>query len=196
MAVASALPPVEATRRHLNVRQAQTVQRVIDAARDELREVGFDDLTVRSVASRAGVATATAYTYFSSKSHLLAEILWRMLNARDRIESTLPNPGARVAAVFTDLSRFLAADPELARAATTALLDPDPDVAQLRWLIAAEINSRIVRAAGPQATADVVDALGIAWSGAMLQAGMGHTDYTQMGERLVAVTRLILGGDQ
>jgi hypothetical protein len=30
----------------------------------------------------------------------------------------------------------------------------------------------------------------------MLHAGMGHTDYVQMGERLVAVTRLVLGGDQ
>jgi hypothetical protein len=42
----------------------------------------------------------------------------------------------------------------------------------------------------------VIDALSIAWSGAMLQAGMGHTNYAQMGDRLVAVTRLILGGEQ
>jgi hypothetical protein len=28
----------------------------------------------------------------------------------------------------------------------------------------------------------------------MLQAGMGHSDYTQMGHRLVRATRLIMAG--
>ena len=37
-----------------------------------------------------------------------------------------------------------------------------------------------------------LDALNIAWSGAMLQAGMGHSDYKQMGKRLIAVTKLIM----
>jgi hypothetical protein len=32
----------------------------------------------------------------------------------------------------------------------------------------------------------------MAWSGAMLQAGMGHSNYTQMAQRLVAVARLLL----
>ena len=42
---------------------------------------GYDGLTVRTVARRAGVAPATAYTYFASKDHLLAEVLWRRLQA-------------------------------------------------------------------------------------------------------------------
>ena len=69
-----------ATRRHLNGRQAETVDRVAAAAEDELRAVGFDGLTVRCVANRAGVSPATAYTYFSSKNHLVAEIFWRRLD--------------------------------------------------------------------------------------------------------------------
>jgi len=189
----AALRPVEATRRHLNARQAETVQRVLDAARAELRDAGFEQMTVRTVAARAGVAPATAYTYFSSRNHLLVEIFWRALNARERIETALPTPSERVAAVFRDLSELLATNPELGRAATSALLGNEPDVAQLRMQIATEINSRIVAAAGPRATPDVLDALGIAWSGAMLQAGMGHSNYVQMGERLVAVARLLFG---
>ena len=39
---------------------------------------------------RAGVAPATAYTYFSSKSHLVAEVFWRRLSA-GVLE---PDPGA------------------------------------------------------------------------------------------------------
>ena len=64
-------------------------------------------LTVRNVARRAGVAPATAYTYFSSKDHLLAEVLWRGMEAlpavrrsirtsrsRDRVADDGPSDGA------------------------------------------------------------------------------------------------------
>jgi AcrR family transcriptional regulator len=185
-----------ATRRHLNARQAETAQRIIDAARAELRETGFDELTVRSVAGRANVAPATAYTYFSSKNHLVVEVFWRSIHEHARPAAPGASALARVATVFEDLARLLAADPELARAATCALLRDEPDVKELRELIGNEINGRIVDAAGPQATPDVVDALAIAWSGAMLQAGMGHSDYPRMGQRLVAVAGLLLRGER
>jgi hypothetical protein len=61
-------------------------------------------------------------------------------------------------------------------------------------MIGAEINDRIADAVGPQEPPRVVDALVVARSGATLQAGMGHSDNTQMGERLVSAARLILGG--
>ena len=64
----TARAPIEATRRRLNPRQAGTVNRLIAAAREELAEVGFAEMTVRTVAGRAEVAPATAYTYFSSKN--------------------------------------------------------------------------------------------------------------------------------
>ncbi|HEU5007472.1 MAG TPA: helix-turn-helix domain-containing protein [Jatrophihabitantaceae bacterium] len=181
-----------ATRRHLNARQAETVQRIIDAALEELREVGFETLTIRSVAHRASVAPATAYTYFSSKNHLIVETFWRLMNGRDRRKSDLATPRERVCAVFTDLAKLLAGEPELGAAITVALLGPDPDVRQLRHLIGVEINSRIGRAIGPKPNAQLLDALSVVWSGAMLQAGMGHSDYKQLGRRLVAVTKLLM----
>ena len=182
---------VPATRRRLNARQAETVQRVTDAARAELRAVGFDTLTVRSVASRAQVAPATAYTYFSSKNHLVVELFWRRINERAGHGTALPNAVDRVVAVFDDLAQFLAAEPELAAAATVALLGTDPDVKQLRRLIGIEINNRIAAALDDEAPG-LLDALSLAWSGAMLQAGMGYSDYARMGVRLAAATRLIM----
>lgn len=143
--------PTQATRRELNPRQAGTVERVLAAAREELREVGFDDLTVRSVAHRAGVAPATAYTYFSSKNHLVAEIFWRRLNQRPRLEETLTTPLARVVEVFNDLADLLASEQELAAATTSAMLATEPDVRQLRLLIGNEINARIAAALGDRA---------------------------------------------
>jgi AcrR family transcriptional regulator len=183
-----------ATRRHFNARQAETLQRIIEAAREELREVGFEEMTVRTVASRASVAPATAYTYFSSKNHLVVEMFWRHINERGRKELDAPTAIERVCAVFDDLAHMLAAEPELGHAVSMALLGPEPDVKQLQLLIGTEINARVAAAAAPHATPEVLDALALAWSGAMLHAGMGHFDYLQMGERLDAATTLIMAG--
>jgi AcrR family transcriptional regulator len=191
--VAAGALHTHATRRELNSRQAETVEKVVAAAKDELRAVGFDGLTVRNVATRAGVAPATAYTYFSSKNHLVAEIFWRHLAERPRLEETLSTPLARVVAVFDDLADFLAGEQALAAATTSALLGPEPDVRQLRLMIGNEINQRIVAALGDAARPEVLDALTMAWSGAMLQSGMGHAEFATLGRRLANVAKLLLG---
>src|SRR6478736_407811 len=70
---------LESTRRRLTAKQADTVDRLERAAVDLLNRDGFSGLTVRRVAAEAGVGAATAYTYFSSKEHLVAEVFWRRL---------------------------------------------------------------------------------------------------------------------
>lgn len=185
---------VESTRRHLNPRQADTVQKILAAARAELLDTGFETLTVRAVAARAGVAPATAYTYFSSKQHLVVEMFWRSLNDRPRTESTAKTPRARVNAIFADLADFLAAEQAVSAAVTAAMLSAEPEVKRVRFLIGTEINERIADAAGDAVTPAMLDLLGLAWSGAMLQAGMGHSDYAQMSARLRAATKLIIKG--
>ncbi len=189
------------TARELNARQAETHARLVDAALGEVRAVGYDALTVRSVAARAEVAPATAYTYFASKNHLVAEAFWRELRHRPRtaVERDGATARDRVAAVFADLAGFLADEATLASAVTVALLGTEPDTRRLRRVIGTEINDRIADALGarPVEHADGaarLEVLALAWSGAMLQAGMGHTTYAQMGEQLVRVTDLVLGG--
>ncbi len=184
------------TRRRINARQVATVNRVADAASAELRAVGFDTLTVRSVANRAKVAPATAYTYFSSKNHLVVELFWRRISERQRHEVRLPHAVDRVVAVFDDLAQLLAGEPQLAAAATAALLGSDADVHELRTQIGIEINDRIAQALGADAMPDVLDALSLAWSGAMLQAGMGYSDYAQTSVRLAATARLVMAAEQ
>jgi AcrR family transcriptional regulator len=84
-------PVLEATRRRLTERQAEVVQQLIDATAAEVDEDGYAGLTVRNVARRAGVAPATAYNYFSSKDHLLAELLWRRMTAMPRSTGRWPS---------------------------------------------------------------------------------------------------------
>lgn len=79
----STTPVQELPRRRLSTKRSLTVDRLTDAAVDELHATGYSGLTVRAVAARCGVAPATAYNYFSSKEHLIAEVFWRRISAQD-----------------------------------------------------------------------------------------------------------------
>ena len=86
-------------RRNLNPRQVETVDRLFAAGLEELRAVGHEALTIRTVATRAGVSPATAYTYLASKNHLFAELFWQFLaedgERRARRRRTRPNGCSR-----------------------------------------------------------------------------------------------------
>ena len=56
-------------------------EQIVRAAADSLLESGYSGTSVRSIASRAGVAIGNLQYYFPSKSELLVEA-WRHLTAR------------------------------------------------------------------------------------------------------------------
>ncbi len=194
-------------RRGLNARQAETVERLLDAAAEELATVGPEALTIRTVAARAGVSPATAYTYFGSKNHLFAELFHRKVLLEHPAEITGRTPLQRVTAVTRHLATVLGSSPHLAAAANHALLGTDPDVERLRVVIGAEIVGRFQQAleasaegsaAGPSegpADAELVDALTLALTGALLQTGMGLITYDDLADRLDAVMATILRGN-
>jgi AcrR family transcriptional regulator len=174
---------MEATRRRLTEKQADTVDRLTRAALEVLSREGFAGLTVRMVAAAAGVGTATAYTYFSSKEHLVAEVFWR------RLAATQPPPAdgeptARVIAVLRQIAMLVADEPALAGAVTSALLGTDPDVAHLRTRIGTEIRKRLLNALGPDADLDIVETLELLYAGALVRAGVGYASYVEIADRL------------
>jgi AcrR family transcriptional regulator len=187
----------ESTRRHLSPRQAKTVERLIEAAVVELRSAGYDDLTIRSVARQAGVAPATAYTYFTSRDHLVTEIFWRRLRALaetplDRRRSPL----ARVSATLSDLALLVADEPELAAACSAGMLANDPDVKVLRDRIGAEMRRRIELALGDEADPELLRAFELVITGALIHAGMRHLSYDDLPDRLAETARLLMGGSR
>lgn len=181
-------------RQGLNPRQAETVGRLLAAADEELRLVGHEALTIRTTAQRAGVSPATAYTYFGSKSHLFAELFWRRLVTERGPEPDAAAVVGRLKQVTRAMASFLSGAPELAAAVTPALLGSDPDVARLRIRIGEEFLRRFRVAIGEPADPRVLEALSLAFSGAMLQAGMGLMSYAEMGERLDSVVEVIMEG--
>jgi AcrR family transcriptional regulator len=187
----------ETTRRRVTTKQAEVVQRLVEAAADEARERGYEGMTVRSASRRAGVAPATAYTYFASKDHLLAEVLWRRFDALPIVTPpTETTTLDRVTRALSSLGLFMADDPRLAAACTTALLGPGPDVQALRVRFGAELHDRITAALGPDAGPAVVLGLDLACSGAMLWAGMGHMRYGAVPGALAEVARALLEGSR
>jgi AcrR family transcriptional regulator len=179
----------------LNVRQQQTVERLLEAGATELRAVGVDGLTIRTVALRAGVSSATAYTYFTSKDHLFAELYWRHLRSHPAPASE-PYAGvvARLSAATRSMATMLADSPEMAAAATRALLGNDPAVERLRLRIGTEYARRFQAALGPDHDPSVLDTLSLTFLGALLHAGMGFFTYTQMADRLDAAIAVIMKG--
>jgi TetR/AcrR family transcriptional regulator, cholesterol catabolism regulator len=182
----------ESTRRRLTAKQASTVDRLGHAAIEVLSREGFSGLTIRMVAAQAGVGTATAYTYFSSKQHLVAEVFWRRLASSPVPVTDLPDPSERVIGVLRQIALLVADEPELAGAVTTALLGTDPEVQQLRLRIGREIHRRLVTALGPDCAPDVVESLELLYAGALVRAGMGYASYSQIADRLEISARLLL----
>lgn len=182
-------------------RQEETVRKLVNAALETMRESSYADLTVRGVAARAGVAPATAYTYFSSKNHVIAEVyldLVRRVPFFTDVNDTRIN---RVQQALRSLALVVADDPEVAAACTTALLSTDAAVGPVREQIGAEIHKRIKSALGPSALgpdADTrtVSALEMSYFGALVHAGSGVLSYRQIADRLGYVVGLILGSDE
>jgi AcrR family transcriptional regulator len=182
-------------RQGLRDRQVKTIERILVAGTEELVSVGHEALTIRSVAARANVSPATAYTYFSSKNHLFAELFWRELVRDGDWTPEGDTPLRRVQSVTRDMARMLAEAPALAAAATQALLGADPDVARLRLRIGGEFTRRFQAAVGGEADGSLLDALVLAYAGALLQAGMGLMTYPEMAARLDAVMAAIMEGN-
>lgn len=176
-----------------NRRQEETFRKVLAAGREMMRESSYADLTVRAVAKRASVAPATAYTYFSSKNHLVAEVYLDLVRQAPYFTDVNDNLQTRVDGVLRHLALVVADEPEVAAACTTALMSGnDEAVLNVRNRIGAEIHRRIVSAIGPDADARTVGALEMTFFGALVQAGSGAFTYRQIADQLSFVVSLIL----
>ncbi len=182
------------TRQHMSARQQATVQSLLDAAERVLRERGYDDLTLRLVASEADVTHTTAYTYFSSKAHLVAEVFWRRLRQIPHPEhdprGSLPE---RVDAALREPGLALSDGTELAQGALAALLSSDPDAQRVRDRVGLDLAGRLGTAFGDEVDPGVADTLLLAFSGAMLQAGMGYFEFDGVVSRVSTAAELVGG---
>ena len=180
-----------------NRRQEETFNRVLTAGVEMLRESSYADLTVRAVAARAKVAPATAYTYFSSKNHLIAEVYLNLIRQVPYFTDVNDSRLNRVEKTLRSMALTVADEPEVAAACTTALLGGgDETVRTVRDHIGAEIHRRIRSAVGPDADPRTLAALEMTFFGALVNAASGAFTYHQIADRLTYVVGLIVGDDR
>ncbi len=175
----------ETTRRRLTDRQVEAAEQLLNAAEIEVEQTGYDALSMRGVARRAGLASATAYTYFSSKDHLLGELLWRRIAAvpetkNEQSAKDVSPLAARLARVVYDLGEITNGSPEVIAACTQALLSSNPDVKPLRDRIGLDIRRRMTDASGDQRDNQLIDVLVTTYFGALLSSGMGHMKHSDV----------------
>jgi AcrR family transcriptional regulator len=160
---------------------------------EELRAVGWAGLTVRHVARRAGVAPATAYTYFASKEHLVTEVFWQRIRELQQPSLSPDSPPAeRVTAALVPIAEMVAAEPELAAACTVALLSDDAEVMRLRDAIGKHWSDLVRGAVGSDASDAQVLTIESSFSGLLLRAGMGHMAYDSLPAHISEVAEVTL----
>jgi AcrR family transcriptional regulator len=178
-------------RQWLSERTSATVDTLLDAGLEALGELGFDDLSLREVARRAGVTHTTAYSYFSSKEHLVAEIHWRLIRQAPPVEADPAAPlPTRLGDALRSLSTPYAGEPELARGILASMLGNDPDTVRVRNAIGEDVTRRIADALGPDTERPIVTASMLLYSGAMLQAGLGHLGFDEVVDHVTAAASL------
>jgi AcrR family transcriptional regulator len=84
---------------------SRTRQSILEVARDEFAQRGFDHVTVRQIAGRAGVDPAMIAHHFGSKHQLFLAALDVPFDPADEIAQVLDGPREELAARL--LSRFL-----------------------------------------------------------------------------------------
>lgn len=184
--------PVESARRRFTGKRADTVLKLSRATLEVLRDVGYQELTLQAVAAQAGLARATAYTYFSSKEHLVAEVYWRRLTSGESADSDSRDVVERVVAVLRHLALVLSDEPALAHAVTVTMNSADPDVQLLRLQIGRLIHDRIAVAVGEDGDSEAVLLLELVYTGAMVRASTLGTSSSDVADQLEAAARRVL----
>lgn len=74
-----ATPEISLRRAPVQRRSAERLTRILDACADLLDEVGYDDLSTRAVAQRAGVPIGSVYRFFGNKRQMADALAQRNL---------------------------------------------------------------------------------------------------------------------
>jgi AcrR family transcriptional regulator len=109
-------------------RRTRILDESLSAAAD-----GYEEVNIREVAERAGVAVGTIYRYFPSKEHLLVSALGRWLEGFERTVGPhlhgIDDPYARLRYVIEELHREILCRPLLAKAMARTCVVADASVA-------------------------------------------------------------------
>ncbi|MBB5166415.1 TetR/AcrR family transcriptional regulator [Mycobacterium sp. AZCC_0083] len=186
-----AVVPIVRRERRPDRRPQETTRKILDAVIEELRESSYSTLTVRSVATRAGVSSASAYKYFPTKSSLVAAVYLRLLRAAPLQVDMTDAPKKRVIDAMQNMAMVIADQPELTQACAAALMADDTAVWPILADTAREVSDRLSAALGPGWSDSVQSTLEMTFAGALMAAR--YLTYEQIADQIASAVNLILG---
>lgn len=169
-----------------------TADALLDSAILLLRESPSGDITLASMAERAGVSEATAAELFDSVDDVIVDICLRRIREVEVSTDATSGSVARVSAQLTSVILLVAEEPAIAAACASVFLDTGPAGQRARDQIGHEIHRLIASAAGPGAWPEVRTTLELAFSGALIQAAMGSMPYGVAVDRVQDAVNLLL----
>ena len=109
--------------------KAERRRKIIHAARDLIRETGNAGLSMRALASRAGVSLATPYNLFGSKRAIVLAVLDDVREFQERFASLRSaDPLERLFSAVDIAVEFYVADPPFYRTLWAAVFDASDDI--------------------------------------------------------------------
>jgi AcrR family transcriptional regulator len=155
--------------RPLSATQAATRHRLLDAARELATEGGYEAVGMRQVAARAGLSAPTAYLYFSSKDHVLVDVLVELVGhttatlsgKRSTTSGRGRSPVERAVAMLRSAVQNVENAPNLYVAITRAYVCGSSEVAHARSALESSMQQWIDLALGDTAVADRDDVVHI-----------------------------------
>jgi AcrR family transcriptional regulator len=197
--------------RHVTVTLTRRFSHEQSAKRADARRVaaqlategGYEAVTMGAVADRIGIARATIYRYFTSKDHLLAEIMGEWTT---RINDDLrrnPPPGKtladRVGAAFARIIETSARNPGLTSALLLAATSSDPAAADAfpSWSAPVEIYLHtLVGNRTVEHLDEIITVLSYVFFSALIATALRGKDVTEAAQVLRTTVRLLFGTRQ
>lgn len=175
-------------------------RRIIRAAERLGADKGLDGMQMHDVAKEAGVAIATLYRYFPSKTHLFSSVMAAQV---EKMGSTVRRPGPgddpvdAVAGVLVEASRGMMRRPKLSMAMIQSNLAAQSQSATDAMRIELTFLDMLLAALGAQEpTAEDMMLLRLVeqcWYGVIMSALNGRTSLDEAEQEIRLACRLLLG---
>jgi AcrR family transcriptional regulator len=194
-------PLAQVVLRPLSRTQLATRRRLLDAARVLAAEGGYDEVTMRKVAEAAGLSAPTAYQYFSSKDHLLVDVMIDLVTTTTTAIQARPSragsPVERAVVTLRRAVRRVEDEPNLYVAITRAYISGTPEVVHARGAMETAMTSWIDSALGALGVRDresIVAVLESVIFAAMVGLVTGRRAPRDVGDELERAARTLLEG--
>jgi TetR/AcrR family transcriptional regulator, cholesterol catabolism regulator len=173
-------------------------QRLVDAVVELIGEGRDEDVQMKEISERAGVALGTVYRYFSSKDHLLAAALVQWaggLAASQRPDSGGGDPAEQLRTVLHQALRAYRRQPDFARILVAVSNSSDPYASACFQQLGAVVFPALTRTLdGVEAdrTQGVLRVVGAVWYHGLSEWVKGRMTIEEVGALLDSTCTLLL----